>query len=86
MLFNLSFLKVFFIEGKLLCDVVLVSAVQQHKSAIIIPTSSPSCASLSTPILLLWVSTEYQAVLCSNFSPAIYFYTCLLKHFYNAWF
>ena len=39
-MFYLSFLKVFFIEGKLLCDVVLVSAIQQHKSAIIILTSS----------------------------------------------
>ena len=32
------------IGGKLLYNVVLVSAIKQHKSAIIIPVSSPFCA------------------------------------------
>ena len=39
----------FLIGGKRLCNVVLVSASQQHKSAITIHISAPSCSSLLRP-------------------------------------
>ena len=65
------FLIYFLIGGKLLYDVVLVSAIQQYKSAIITHTSPPSWASLPPPPLQ--VITERQAwlpVLHSNTSSA----------------
>ena len=55
-------------------DVVLVSAIQQCRSPIIIHTS-PSLASLSSPTPSLQVITEYQTeppVLRRNFSSAIH--------------
>ena len=58
---------------------MLVSAIQQHKSAITIYTSSPSLASLpSPPIPSFQVITELHSsvytvpVLHSDFSPAIH--------------
>ena len=45
-----TFLKsLFLIGGKLLYNIVLVSAVQQHESAISICISPPSGTSLATP-------------------------------------
>ena len=44
-----TFLIYFLIRGTLLYGVVLVSAIQQHESAIITHTSPPCCASLPSP-------------------------------------
>ena len=68
----------FLIGGKLLYNVVLVSAIQQDESAIIIHISPPSWASLPLPTAshLPQVITECQAglpILYNNFSPAIHF-------------
>ena len=70
--------RFFLIGGKLLCNVVLDSAIQQqHESGIIIHMSPPSCASFPSPIPPLWIITEHEAgrpVLYSNF-PALYHFT-----------
>ena len=72
-----SFLKFYFLIGrKLLYSVVLVSAVQQCKSAMIIHISLPSWTSLPSHGPTLQVITVCQVglpVLCSNFSPAVCF-------------
>ena len=68
-LFLIFLIKIYFYNA------VLVSAIQQCKSAIITHTSLPSLASLPSPILSLQVIIEHQTglpVLHRNFSPAIH--------------
>ena len=70
-----SFFVLFFFNFYI--NVVFISAIQQHKSAIFLYIypfllEPPSL----TPILPLWVITEHQTglpVLYSNFSPTIHF-------------
>ena len=72
----------------MLYNVVLIPAVQQCKSAIIIHTRPPSLASLPSPIPSFQVITDCQTrfpVLHSNFSPVTYFkhgsvYRCYFLH------
>ena len=68
------FLNFFLIGGKLLYNVVMVSAARQCKSAIIIHMSPLPWASHSPSIPVPWIITEHLArlpVWDGNFSPAI---------------
>ena len=65
----------FFILFFIFYNIVLVSAIQQCKSAIIIHISPPPVPPSPLPISALQVITEHQIVLpvlCSDFLPAIY--------------
>ena len=72
------FYTYFLIGGKLFYNVVMVSAIQQCKSALTVHMSSPSGASLpfKLPTHLVHLREEHQAVLSllyGHFSPAIFF-------------
>ena len=69
--------RFFLIGGKLLCNGVLDSAIQQqHESGITIHMSPPSCASFPSPIPPLQIVTEHEAgrpVLYSHFPAFCHF-------------
>ena len=73
--FFFNYLIVYFLFFFIFYNIVLVSAIQQCKSAIIIHISPPPVPPSPLPISALQVITEHQIVLpvlCSDFLPAIY--------------